>query len=69
MKRYDDRGFSAGRDAGIRLAACVAQEAAVQLCEGARWWNRWRRRLMARALLTYAAEIAAAGTSTAAQPA
>lgn len=45
------------QNAGSRVAAGVARLAAAQLLDDARWWNRWRRRLLARALLTYAAEM------------
>jgi len=49
--------FSAGQDSGTRLSACLARMAAIQLVEEARWWNRWRRRLMARALVACADEL------------
>jgi hypothetical protein len=56
--RYrDGASFAAGQDTGTRLSACVARLAAAQLLEESRWWNRWRRRLMARALVTCAAEM------------
>ncbi len=54
--------FAAGHEAGVHLAASVARTAATQLLEGARWWNRSRRRLMARALMTYAGEIVGSTT-------
>ena len=57
MTAYDSVSFSAGQDAGTRLAACVARMAAVQLVEDSRWWNRRRRRLMARALVACAEEM------------
>jgi hypothetical protein len=54
---YDSTSFAAGKDAGARISACVARLAALQLVEDARWWNRWRRRLMARALVSCAEEL------------
>lgn len=57
MTSYDSTSFSAGEDAGARLAACVARLAALELIDDARWWNRWRRRLMARALVACAEEM------------
>ncbi len=57
MTAYESSSFSAGQDAGTRIAACVARLAALELVEGARWWNRWRRRLMARALVACADEM------------
>lgn len=52
-----DASFLAGQDAGARTSACVARLAAFDLMGGARWWNRWRRRLMARALVACAEEL------------
>lgn len=52
-----DASFLAGQDAGARTSACVARLAALELMDGARWWNRWRRRLMARALVACAEEL------------
>jgi hypothetical protein len=57
MTLRDATTFAAGRDAGAHVAACLARLTAIQLVEDAHWWNRWRRRLMARTLITYAAEI------------
>ena len=57
MTPYDSASFTAGTDAGARISACVARLAALQLVEDSRWWNRWRRRLMARALFTCAEEM------------
>jgi hypothetical protein len=54
---YDIASFAAGKDAGTRISACVVRLAALQLVEDARWWNRWRCRLMARALVTCAEEM------------
>jgi hypothetical protein len=54
---YDSVSFAAGQDAGARIAACVARMAALDLVEDSRWWNRWRRRLMAQALVTCAEEF------------
>lgn len=52
-----DASFLAGQNAGARTSACVARLAALELMNGARWWNRWRRRLMARALVACAEEL------------
>lgn len=60
MTTYDSTSFSAGQDAGTRLAACVARLAALELIDDSRWWNRWRRRLMARALVACAEEMESA---------
>jgi len=57
MTAYDSTSFSAGQDAGTRMAACVARLAALELIDDARWWNRWRHRLMARALVACAEEM------------
>jgi hypothetical protein len=57
MTRYDSTSFSAGQDTGTRLAACVARLAALELIDNARWWNRWRHGLMARALVACAEEM------------
>ncbi len=57
MTAYDSTSFSAGQDAGTRVAACVARLAALELTDHSRWWNRWRRRLMARALVACAEEM------------
>jgi hypothetical protein len=57
MTAYDSTSFSAGRDCGTRMAACIARLAALELVDHARWWNRWRRRLMARALVACAEEL------------
>lgn len=54
---HDPVSFSAGRDCGTRVAACVARAAALELLERGRWWNRWRYRLMARALVACAEEL------------
>jgi hypothetical protein len=67
MARHDAASFEAGRTCGARVAACVARLAAIELMEGARWWNRRRRRLMADALLAHAEEMEiAAGADVAA---
>ncbi len=66
MTSYDNASFAAGQDAGARISACVARLAALQLVEDSRWWNRWRHRLMARALLTCAEELDS--TADAARP-
>jgi hypothetical protein len=52
-----DASFLAGQDAGARTSACVVRLAALELMDGARWWNRRRRRLMARALVACAEEL------------
>jgi len=60
MTAYDSTSFSAGRDAGTRVAACVARLAAIELIDDSRWWNRRRHRLMARALVACAEEMESA---------
>lgn len=60
MALHDATSFEAGRSCGARVAACVARLAAIELMEDARWWNRWRRRLMAGALVAHAAEMESA---------
>ncbi|HTP51384.1 MAG TPA: hypothetical protein VMK42_11845 [Anaeromyxobacteraceae bacterium] len=57
MTSYDRSSFSAGQQSGARTAACVARLAALELVGGSRWWNRWRHRLMARALVACAEEM------------
>jgi hypothetical protein len=57
MTAYDSTSFSAGQDSGTRVAACVARLAALELIDQSRWWNRGRRRLMARALVACAEEL------------
>ncbi len=57
MTAYDSTSFSAGKDCGTRLAACVARLAALELVNGSRWWNRRKRQLMASALVACAAEL------------
>lgn len=57
MTAYDSTSFSAGQQCGARTAACVARFAALELIGGSRWWNRWRHRLMARALVACAEEL------------
>lgn len=57
MTGYDRSSFAAGQDVGTRVAACLARSTALELVDGARWWNRWKRRLMARALLACAEEL------------
>jgi hypothetical protein len=61
---YDSASFTAGQDAGARISACVARLAAIQLVEDSRWWNRWRRRLMARALVSCAEELESAADAS-----
>ena len=57
MTSYDSASFTAGKDAGARISACIARLTALQLVEDSRWWNRRRRRMMARALVTCAEEL------------
>ena len=64
---YDIASFAAGQDAGARISACVARLVALQLIEDSRWWNRWRRRLMAQALLTCAEELETAADESSPQ--
>lgn len=52
-----ETSFSAGQDAGTRVAARVARLAALKLVDGSRWWNRRRHRLMADALVACAEEL------------
>jgi hypothetical protein len=59
MTIRDDASFSAGQETGTRRSASVARLAAHRLVEGARWWNGWRLRLMARALEACADELEA----------
>lgn len=59
MTPYDRESFSAGQQAGARVAAVIARLAAVDLMRESRWWNRWRHRLMARALVAHAEEMEA----------
>lgn len=64
MIAYDSASFSAGQDAGARTSACLARHAALRLVEEAHWWNRWRRRLMAQALVSCAEELEEAADAT-----
>lgn len=57
MTAYESTSFSAGQDCGTRTAACVARLAALELVNGSHWWNRWKRRLMATALVACAEEL------------
>ena len=57
MAAYDSSSFLAGQDTGTRVAASVARLAALELIDESRWWNRWKRRLMARALVACAEEL------------
>ncbi len=54
---HDSASFTAGQAAGTRVSACVARLAALELVAGSSWWNRWRRRLMASALVACAEEL------------
>jgi len=57
MTAHDRTSFFEGQECGARVAACVARLAALELLGSSRWWNRWRHRLMARALVACAEEI------------
>lgn len=57
MTHHEVAIFAAGQDAGARVTAGVARLAAHQLLDDARWWNRWRRRLLAGALTALADEV------------
>jgi len=63
---YDARSFSAGQACGTRVAGCVARLAALELITEERWWNRWSRRLIARAFIALAEEME--GTADASPP-
>jgi hypothetical protein len=54
---YDPASFAAGRHSGMRFAAQVARLAARELIDRARWWNRRKYRVMARALVACAEEL------------
>jgi hypothetical protein len=62
---YDSASFAAGRHCGTRVAACIARAAAVELLQEARWWNRWKRRLMASALVACAEDLESEAASNA----
>ncbi len=64
MTSYDSASFTAGENAGARISACVARLAALELVEDSCWWNRRRRRLMARALVTCAEELESAADAS-----
>jgi hypothetical protein len=57
MNAYDSTSFTAGQECGARTAAVIARFAALELVGCSRWWSRWKRRLMARALVACAEEI------------
>lgn len=57
MTAWDSASFSAGQDCGTRVAACVARLAALELMDGSHWWNRWKHRGMAQALVACAEEL------------
>jgi hypothetical protein len=57
MTPCEHASFAAGQDCGTRVAACLARLTALELLDGARWWNRWRRRLMAGALVACAEDL------------
>lgn len=60
MTAYESTSFSAGQDCGTRLAAGIARLAALELIDDSRWWNRWKHRLMARALVACAEDLESA---------
>lgn len=60
MTPYDSASFTAGKDTGTRMSACIARLAALELIRESRWWNRWRHRLQARALVACAEELESA---------
>ncbi len=64
MTSYDSASFTAGENAGARISACVARLTGLQLVEDSRWWNRRRRKLMARALFTCAEELESAADAS-----
>lgn len=68
MTRHEAQIFAAGQSDGARVAAGVARLAAAQLMEDARWWNRWRRRLLASALIAYAEEMEQRGEAAPTRP-
>jgi hypothetical protein len=57
---HDRASFDAGQDCGTRVAACIARLTALELIDGSRWWNRWRLRRMAGALVAYAEDLESA---------
>lgn len=57
MTGYDSTSFAAGQDSATRVAASVARLAALELTDRSHWWNRWKHRLMARALVACAEEL------------
>ena len=57
MAPYDSASFDAGRNAGARIASCVARLAAGELMRDAHWWNRRHRGAMAHALIAHAEEM------------
>ncbi|HEX9399398.1 MAG TPA: hypothetical protein VF912_04745 [Anaeromyxobacter sp.] len=65
MTSYDSISFIAGKDAGARTSACLARFAAFQLVEDSHWWNRWRHRLMAKALVSCAEDLESAADESA----
>ncbi|HEX9050992.1 MAG TPA: hypothetical protein VF841_10705 [Anaeromyxobacter sp.] len=57
---WEGASFAAGQDCGTRVAACLARLSALDLLDGARWWNRRAHRAMAAALVAYAEELESA---------
>lgn len=57
MTQHEASIFTAGQNAGSRVAAGVARLAAGQLLDDSHWWNRWRCRLLAGGLIAYAEEM------------
>ena len=62
---HDRASFDAGQDCGTRVAACLARLSALELIDGARWWNRRKHRLMAGALIAYAEDLESAADADA----
>jgi hypothetical protein len=65
---YDAASFEAGQACATRVAACLAHLSALELMDGARWWNRWARRLMAAALVAHAEALESAAERNAPLP-
>lgn len=64
MTAYESTSFAAGQDCGTRVAACVARLAALELIDDSHWWNRWKHRGMARALVACAEELEVAADAS-----
>jgi hypothetical protein len=57
MTPEETASFKAGQLCATRVASCVARLAAAELLDGAHWWNRRRRGIMAGALIAHAEEL------------